>query len=156
MASDAQDATLTLTAACARLHLGELRALRWRDVDFERRIIHVRRPYGLANEDVPKSGRARAVPLVDQVARVLDALSRRDVFTGEDEHGFPNPTGGFLDDSALRRRYYRALRATSIAHLRFHDLRHTFGTLAVQEFPLSDVKARHPCRAAIVYARRAT
>jgi len=25
--------------------------------------------------------------------------------------------------------------------LRFHDLRHTFGTLAVQVFPLSDVKA---------------
>ena len=141
MASDAQDATLTLTAACARLHLGELRALRWRDVDFERRIVHVRRSFSLASEDVPKSGRARAVPLVDQVARVLDALSRRDVFTGEDELVFPNPTGGFLDDSALRRRYYRALKAAGIAHLRFHDLRHTFGTLAVQEFPLSDVKA---------------
>lgn len=25
--------------------------------------------------------------------------------------------------------------------MRFHDLRHTFGTLAVQAFPLSDVKA---------------
>jgi integrase len=25
--------------------------------------------------------------------------------------------------------------------IRFHDLRHTFGTLAVQVFPLSDVKA---------------
>ena len=140
-ASDAQDAALILTAAYAGLRLGELRALRWRDVDFERRIVHVRRSFSLASEDVPKSGRARAVPLVDQVARVLDALSRRDVFTGEDELVFPNPTGSFLDDSALRRRYYRALKAAGIAHLRFHDLRHTFGTLAVQEFPLSDVKA---------------
>ena len=41
----------------------------------------------------------------------------------------------------MRRRYYSALKAAGIAHLRFHDLRHTFGTLAVQEFALSDVKA---------------
>ncbi len=26
-------------------------------------------------------------------------------------------------------------------HLRFHDLRHSFGTLPVQVFPLSDVQA---------------
>ena len=139
--SDAQDAALILTAAYAGLRLGELRALRWRDVDFERRIVHVRRSFSLATEDVPKSGRARAVPMVDQVARVLDDLSRRPTFTGADELVFPNPAGSFLDDSALRRRYYRALKAAGIAHLRFHDLRHTFGTLAVQEFALSDVKA---------------
>ncbi len=139
--SDAQDAALILTAAYAGLRLGELRALRWRDVDFERRIVHVRRSFSLATEDVPKSGRARAVPMVDQVARVLDDLSRRPSFTGPDELVFPNPAGSFLDDSALRRRYYRALKAAGIAHLRFHDLRHTFGTLAVQEFALSDVKA---------------
>jgi integrase len=124
-ASDAQDAALILAAAYVGLRLGELRALRWRDVDFERRIVHVRRSYSLASEDVPKSGRARAVPMADQVARALDALSRRDVFTGSDELVFPNLTGGFLDDSALRRRYYSALKAAGIAHLRFHDLRKT-------------------------------
>ncbi|MDX6707910.1 MAG: hypothetical protein QOI48_3756 [Solirubrobacteraceae bacterium] len=140
-ASDAQDAALILAAAYAGLRLGELRALRWRDVDFERRIVHVRRSYSLTSEDVPKSGRARAVPMADQVARALDALSRREVSTGADELVFPNPTGGFLDDSALRRRYYGALKAAGLSHLRFHDLRHTFGTLAVQEFALSDVKA---------------
>ena len=140
-ASDAQDAALILAAAYAGLRLGELRALRWRDVDFALRIVHVRRSYSLAIEDVPKSGRARAVPMADQVARALDALSRRDAFTGTDDLVFPNPAGGFLEDSALRRRYYAALQAAGIAHLRFHDLRHTFGTLAVQEFALSDVKA---------------
>jgi integrase len=140
-ASDAQDAALILAAAYAGLRLGELRALRWRDVDFALRIVHVRRSFSLAIEDVPKSGRARAVPMADQVARALDALSRRDAFTGTDELVFPNPAGGFLEDSALRRRYYAALQAAGITHLRFHDLRHTFGTLAVQEFALSDVKA---------------
>jgi integrase len=36
------------------------------------------------------------------------------------------------EDSAIRRRYYKALEAAGIKHLRFHGLRHTFGTLAVQ------------------------
>ncbi len=31
--------------------------------------------------------------------------------------------------TALRRRDYRALKAAGIAHLRFHNLRHTFGTM---------------------------
>jgi Phage integrase family len=34
-----------------------------------------------------------------------------------------------------------ALGRAGLKRLRFHDLRHTFGTLAVQAFPLSDVKA---------------
>ena len=48
----------------------------------------------------------------------------------------------------VRKRFYSALEAAGLERLRtkddpivFHDLRHTFGTLAVQAFPLSDVKA---------------
>jgi integrase len=41
----------------------------------------------------------------------------------------------------MRRRFYGALTAAGLPHIRFHDLRHTFGTLAVQAFPLTDVKA---------------
>ena len=54
---------------------------------------------------------------------------------------FCSPTGGYVDESALRRRYRAALERAGLKRLRFHDLRHTFGTLAVQAFPLSDVKA---------------
>jgi integrase len=46
------------------------------------------------------------------------------------------------------RAFYAALGTAGLGRLRanedpivFHDLRHTFGTLAVQAFPLSDVKA---------------
>lgn len=36
---------------------------------------------------------------------------------------------GPLDESALRRRYRRAQAAAGVRPLRFHDLRHTFGSL---------------------------
>jgi integrase len=138
---DEQDAAMFITAAFAGLRLGELRALRWEDVDFELRVIHIRRAFTLKLEDVPKSGRVRATPMVDQVAQALKDLKSRERFTADRDLIFASPDGGYLDDSALRRRYYKALKTAEIPHLRFHDLRHSFGTLAVQEFALSDVKA---------------
>jgi integrase len=138
---DQQDAAIFLTAAYAGLRLGELRSLRWRDLDFGKRLIHVRHSYVMRNEDAPKSGRVRSVPMIDQVAAALDQLSRRNSWTGEEDLVFVSPTGEHIEDSALRRRFYAALEAAGLKHIRFHDLRHSFGTLAVQVFPLTDVKA---------------
>jgi integrase len=138
---DEQDAAIFLTAAYAGLRLGELRSLRWRDLDFGRRLIHVRHSYVMRNEDAPKSGRVRSVPMIDQVATALDGLSRRQGWTGDGDLVFISPAGDYIEDSALRRRFYAALKAADLKQLRFHDLRHSFGTLAVQVFPLTDVKA---------------
>ncbi len=80
------------------------------------------------------------MPLIDEVARALDGLSRREHFVAADDLVFPNTVGEPLDDSALRRRFYRALERAGLKRIRFHDLRHSFGTLAVQVFPLSDVR----------------
>jgi len=136
-----QDAALFTVAAFTGLRLGELLGLRWSDIDFTRRLVHVRRSYVLGREDTPKSGRVRSLPLIDQAARALDGLSRREEFTGDDDRVFVDAAGGVLSQDALRPRYRRALARAGLKLLRFHDLRHTFGTLAVQAFPLSDVKA---------------
>jgi integrase len=140
-AASPQDAALYATAAYAGLRLGELRALRWRDVDFGKRLIHVRRSYVQRGEGRPKSGRVRSVPMIDQVARALDELSRRERFTRDEHLVFCNDLGKHFEDSALRRRFYASREHAGLKPIRFHDLRHTFGTLAVQVFPLSDVKA---------------
>ena len=127
-------------AAFSGLRLGELRALRWEDIDFANRIVHVRHSFTYGNEGTPKSGKVRSVPLIDQAAKALDGLSRREHFTGSDDLVFINTTGGVLDDSALRRRYYDALERAGLKRMTFHSLRHVFGTIAVQAFPLTDVK----------------
>jgi integrase len=140
-AENEQDACLFVFAAFTGLRLGELLALRWRDVDFAKRIVHVRRNIVRGIEDTPKSHKVRSVPLIDQAARALDRLSRREHFTGPDDHVFVNDVGDVLGQDLLRRRFTRALSAAGLEPMRLHDLRHSFGTLAVQVFPLSDVKA---------------
>lgn len=69
------------------------------------------------------------MPLADQTLAALDRLSRRPNFTSADDYVFANVVGERLDDSALRRRYVAARDAAGAPPLRFHDLRHTAGTL---------------------------
>jgi integrase len=109
-AANHQDAALYATAAYAGLRLGELRGLRWVDLDFADRLIHVRRSFVRGHVKTPKSGRARSVPMVDQVIPHLDRLSQRPYFTGQDDFVFVNPVGRPVEESALRRRFRRSGR----------------------------------------------
>ncbi len=129
---DAQDAELIRVAAYAGLRRGELVALRWSDVDFAGRKIIVRRALsGEIELRSTKSRRARQVPLPAQAAAALERLSRRCEFTGTDDYVFASRLGRRLDPSALRRRFERARDAAGLEPLRFHDLRHTYGSLLV-------------------------
>ena len=140
-ASDAQDAALYLTAAFTGLRASELRALRWRSVDFGDSLVHVERGFtDEGGEDLPKSYRVRSVPLMPQVAHALQKLRARDYFTADDDLVFASPVGGVLGYDALYRRYRAAQRHAGIRPLRFHDLRHSFGTMAVRVFPITDVQ----------------
>jgi integrase len=141
-AESEQDAAIFLIAAYTGLRLGELRALRWGDVDFAKRTVHVRRnipAHGV--ERVPKSGKVRSVPMADRAAEVLDRLSRREHWIGPNDFTFVDGIGGPVDHHRLRLRFHAARERAGLKYLRFHDLRHTFGTLAVRVFPLTDVKA---------------
>jgi integrase len=130
-ADSEQDAAAYLTAAFTGLRRGELVALRWRDVDFVRRHIRVTASYTERSLTTPKSGKVRSVPMAPAVAEALARLNARGLFSGDDDLVFVGTTGGYLDASALYRRYKLALARAGIRNLRFHDLRHTFGTQVI-------------------------
>ena len=142
-AATTQDTALYLTAAWTGLRQGELLALRWRDIDFASQRVHVRRSWSQRSgkEKSPKSGKVRSVPLVEELIAPLDALSRREHFTGPDDLVFTTAVGQHLDADVLRRHYTAALKRAGLQQIRFHDLRHCFGSVAVRAFPLSDVQA---------------
>ena len=132
-AADEQDGTMFLTAAFTGLRQGELVALRWRNVDFPGQHIRVTASYTNGALTSPKSGKVRAVPMAPAVAEAHARLSHREHWTRDDDLVFPGGAGGYLDASALLRRYKRALAAAGLRPLRFHDLRHTFGTTMIRK-----------------------
>lgn len=139
-ADSAQDGALYLTAAFTGLRRGELLALRWRDIDFAGSIVRVRASYAAGALTSPKSGKVRSVPLAPDVAKALAKLAERERFTSEDDLVFAGETGSYLDGSALRRRYKHALKDAALRPLRFHDLRHTFGTRMIAKADIRRVQ----------------
>ncbi|HXN38711.1 MAG TPA: tyrosine-type recombinase/integrase [Solirubrobacteraceae bacterium] len=140
-AEDRQDAAIYLTAALSGLRRGELLALRWEDVDFEQSSIRVFEGYSAKTKGKPKSRKSRTVPMVDKVAHALKELKTRGHHTARGDHVFVSRGGTPLDGSALRRRYLSTLDASGLRRLRFHDLRHTFGSLAINVASIVQVQA---------------
>lgn len=132
VAASEQDGTIYLTAAFTGLRLGELLALRWRDVDFTNSAIHVRQSFTNGRVDTPKSGQERTVPMADEVAEALAKLEKRDHNINDDDLVFCGTQGGHLAGHRLRDRYKTALKDAGLRELRFHDLRHTFGSHAIR------------------------
>ncbi len=128
----ALDRTIFLAAAMTGLRKGELLALRWKDVDWTAGRIRVRQNYVRGEFGTPKSKRStRSVPMADEVAGELDRLFRQSRWQGENDLVFAHPqTGGPLPKPNVTRRMRAALKAAKLdtSH-RFHDLRHTFGTM---------------------------
>jgi integrase len=132
-AEEKQDAAIFHTAAFAGLRMGELLALRWRDVDFARRTIHVRENWTQGETTTPKGGVERAVPMADEVSERLARLGQRDHFTGDDDLVFCAVDGRHLGYKALKDRYRAALKAAGLREdFRFHNLRHTFGSTVIR------------------------
>jgi integrase len=140
-------------AAFTGLRLGELRALKWIDVDHGGSALRVARnapatePAG-TDARAPKSGKARSVPLMPQALECLERVSKLGHATGPNDLVFPSLSGGLFDAGRVRASFYRGLEDAGLGYLRekdnpmtFHDLRHTFGTIAARIFPLADVQA---------------
>ena len=131
-AANEQDGVLYLTAAFTGLRLGELLGLRWEDVDFGADAIRVRRNWTAGREGTPKSGRGRAVPMMREVAAALLRLRGRGYFANHQDPVFCDRLGRRLVYKSLSERYRESLYRAGLRRLRFHDLRHTFGTHAIR------------------------
>jgi integrase len=70
----------------------------------------------------------------------LAQLSRREHWVGDDDLVFAGEIGSYLDGSALSRRYKAALKVAGLRPLRFHDLRHTFGTRMIAKADIRRVQ----------------
>ncbi|MEB2314328.1 MAG: site-specific integrase [Polyangiaceae bacterium] len=111
-------------AAYAGLRAGEVRGLRWGDVNLGTRTIVVRRSITRKQEAPPKSGHERLVPIAEPLLALLSDAGpgKASVAVARTLHG---KTWG---EHGLLQAFHRACRRAGLPQLRFHSLRHTFVT----------------------------
>jgi integrase len=123
------DAALVSVLAYAGLHPEEALPLRWADIG---RTIVVSRTWTY-NElrERTKTGRIRAVEVVDSLRADLEAI--RPKVAGPDELVFPSPTGLMLDLHNGRDRVFKPAAKRAGVEAVPYDLRHTYVSLLIHE-----------------------
>ena len=123
---------LELTSGLRR---GELLALLWTDLDLEKKSISVcksvRDSQGELKVSAPKTRHSiRTVVIPRQTG---DLLILEHELHPDNPYMFPSPvTGTMYHPDAAGRIHRKLLKEAGIEPVRFHDLRHTFATLALQ------------------------
>jgi integrase len=123
------DGSIFLVGAFTGLRRSEVLSLRWRHIDFGRRSIYVIENISGGQDARVKDHEGRTVPMTTIVAQRLASIRPDDIAV--DALLFPSLPGKKLDPDALSTRYRETRDAAGLPKIRLHDLRHTFGSLAV-------------------------
>ena len=126
---------LLLLELSTGLRRGELLALRWDDLDFQTGTLRVERQVQRVKGELtvtqPKTrSSSRTVilptPVLDILKNYRQGINSRWVFPSPRKEDSP------LDPAAVRKKLAIVLQRAGCKHVRFHDLRHTFATNALE------------------------
>jgi integrase len=135
--------SLILVLGLMGLRIGEARALKIEDVDFERSMIHVRRSFTIDSkyrrvEGATKTKQKRTVPMPAPIAELLKVeLAGRP----KTDWVFKGAKGDALNDGWFRKnRFKPAVRKLGLDGITIHNLRHTCASLLIRlKNPITNV-----------------
>lgn len=122
------------------LRLGEICALKWQDIDFSQRVLHVNRTVqriGVDNattktvllESAPKSAYSkRVIPLTEHLARLFSRFYIGYDKGHQDNEGYCLGGQNPMEPRTYQNRFKTYLKKAGVGEYRFHVLRHTFAT----------------------------
>lgn len=126
--------TLFLTAIMTGARQGETLGLKWSDVNFDTKQIHIRRTFNHGRFFSPKT--KESVRAIDLAPMAATALAKWKLKSGgkDDQLIFPNEDGEPMNYSNMvQRHFHKALKKAGIARIRWHDLRHGYASLLIQQ-----------------------
>ena len=135
------------------LRRGELLALRWQDVDLNKKVIHVRRTLKRVRAEggerrtklvfeEPKTDKSRRTITLTETAvkalklhRVRQAEEKLRVGEAYQDNGlvFATPLGRPIDPDGFYKHFSKILKKAGISHRSFHNCRHTVATVLLEE-----------------------
>jgi len=132
---------LFLCAIHTGLRSGELAGLKWADVDFNGKFLNVRNNVVRGRVRNTKTDKRRRVDVSDTLFAELFELRRRrkEAYLGKGKNEIPewvfcNRTGKAPDMHNVKNRtFFACLEKAGLRRIRFHDLRHTFASLLIQD-----------------------
>lgn len=129
-----------MLAVMCGLRRGEIVALRWRNVDFQTGSLAIVESAEQTKEGVrykpPKSGKGRRVALSASVAdelrshkiRQAEELLRLGIRQDDSAFVYAQEDGAPIQPRSLTQAWMKAISATELPRIRFHDLRHAHAT----------------------------
>lgn len=133
---------------------GEILGLQWKDIDFEKQVLHVKKNLcKVCNSDDngnktklvlldPKTKKSiRTIPLCNEAVKVLknhkkeqneQKMKYRDIYM-DNGMVFAKPDGTFRDPREVLSSFHRIVKEAGVRKCRFHDLRHTFASILLNE-----------------------
>ena len=108
--------------------------LKWSDIDLEHGSLRVQRQIVRIDGEIVEAplktkNAYRTLPLSTDAVDVLKEQKKK---CGNSPYVFPSPTGGPISPDSVLHMLHRVLKRAGLPKVRFHDLRHTFATLALQ------------------------
>ena len=133
-ASDVKHKTIFMAAVTTGLRQGELLGLKWTDIDWLNNQIHVNRTYNHFHFYEPKTKTSKRK--VDVPPQMIRQLKEWKIACPVNDFDliFPNENGKPM--SALNmynRKFLTALKEAKLNKIRFHDLRHTYASLLIDQ-----------------------
>ena len=115
---------------------GELTALLWSDLNVEHRTISVSKQAGWNGEGELEIRRPKTENSIREISipqTAVDLLLEEHSKHPNNPYLFPSPkTGGMYHPDSIVNLHKKILKDAGLPHIRFHDLRHTFATVALQ------------------------
>jgi len=146
---------IVITCLFTGMRKGEIMALKWENVDFKNKVIHIKGSLCRVEKEADENGvrrtvyevmepktkkSIRSIPMLEQTYEALNIQKQRqeedkklyaEIYRDQD-FVFAKFDGSYISQRGFMNQYHAFLKKYDVRDIRFHDLRHTFASLLIE------------------------